>query len=78
MVPQWEFLIRFLGEDDRTYLASLPSPEAVFEIVNSTITGFVSYQDLLNQKGTSVKVQKVRLCSTWSASELGFQVYAVC
>ncbi|WAO91332.1 FAA-hydrolase domain-containing protein [Fusarium falciforme] len=55
----WKHLIRFLDDEGQTYLASLQAPQTVSEIVNSTVTGYASFADLLEQNGRVVKVVKI-------------------
>ncbi|KAH7136226.1 2-hydroxyhepta-2,4-diene-1,7-dioate isomerase [Dactylonectria macrodidyma] len=59
-MSHWKHLIRFLDENGRTYLASLPSIKASQEIVNSAVTGFASLTDLNEQKsGNPVVVHEL-------------------
>ncbi|EXL90729.1 hypothetical protein NOF04DRAFT_19483 [Fusarium oxysporum II5] len=55
----WKHLIRFLDDEGQTYLASLPAPQTTSEIVSSTVTGYASFADLLEQNGRLVKVVKI-------------------
>ncbi|KAL7760771.1 hypothetical protein ACKLNR_007306 [Fusarium oxysporum f. sp. zingiberi] len=55
----WKHLIRFLDDEGQTYLASLPAPQTTSEIVSSTMTGYASFADLLEQNGRLVKVVKI-------------------
>ncbi|KAH7267927.1 2-hydroxyhepta-2,4-diene-1,7-dioate isomerase [Fusarium solani] len=47
----WKHLIRFLDDEGQSYLASLPAPQTTSEIVSSTVTGYASFADLLEQNG---------------------------
>ncbi|QKD48523.1 2-hydroxyhepta-2,4-diene-1,7-dioate isomerase [Fusarium oxysporum Fo47] len=58
-MPTWTHLIRFLDDEGQTYLASLPSPQTTSEIISSTVTGYASFADLLEQNGRLVKVAKI-------------------
>ncbi|TVY70926.1 Uncharacterized protein Focb16_v000003 [Fusarium oxysporum f. sp. cubense] len=55
----WKHLIRFSDDEGQTYLASLPAPQTTSEIVSSTMTGYASFADLLEQNGRLVKVVKL-------------------
>lgn len=56
----WKHLIRFLDDHGQTYLASLQAPQPASEIVNSSVTGYASFEDLLEKNGRDVKVVKVQ------------------
>ncbi|KAI3585653.1 2-hydroxyhepta-2,4-diene-1,7-dioate isomerase [Fusarium oxysporum f. sp. albedinis] len=58
-MPTWTHLIRFLDDEGQTYLASMPSPQTTSEIISSTVTGYASFADLLEQNGRLVKVAKI-------------------
>lgn len=60
----WKYLIRFLDDEGQTSLASLQAPQTASEIVNSTVTGYASFADLLEQNGRVVKVVKVQFKQT--------------
>lgn len=55
----WKYLIRFLGQDGKTYLGSLPEVRNASEIVDSAVTGYASFDDLVQQNGKSCTVRTV-------------------
>ncbi|KAH7160513.1 2-hydroxyhepta-2,4-diene-1,7-dioate isomerase [Dactylonectria estremocensis] len=57
-MSHWKHLIRFLDDNDRTYLASLPVIRSSTEIVNSMVTGYASLANLNEQRGGQPVVVK--------------------